>query len=109
MVHFLPPPPFYFIQHLIEKSWYMVLETFILLAGFHEDMQVSFVATITFLFAVKAFHWLIEERINYVSIMALNVLIQMYIHNSLNQCQYRQAHIVCVHVYVCTWLVTSAE
>ena len=53
-------------QHLVEKSWYMVLETFILLAGFHEDMQVGFVATITFLFVVKAFHWLIEERINYV-------------------------------------------
>ena len=44
----------------------MVLETFILLAGFHEDMQVGFVATITLLFIVKAFHWLIEERINYV-------------------------------------------
>lgn len=55
------------LQHLVEKSWYMVLETFILLAGFHEDMQVGFVATITFLFVVKAFHWLIEERINYVS------------------------------------------
>ena len=44
----------------------MILETFILLAGFHEDMQVGFVATITFLFVVKGFHWLIEERINYV-------------------------------------------
>ena len=53
-------------QHLVEKSWYMVLETFILLAGFHEDMQVGFVTTITFLFVIKAFHWLIEERINYV-------------------------------------------
>jgi E3 ubiquitin-protein ligase synoviolin len=54
------------VEHLVEKSWYMVLETFILLAGFHEDMQVGFVATITFLFVVKAFHWLIEERINYM-------------------------------------------
>lgn len=63
LLFYLSPSP----QHLVEKSWYMVLETFILLAGFHEDMQVGFVATITFLFVVKAFHWLIEERINYVS------------------------------------------
>ncbi|CAI8037465.1 E3 ubiquitin-protein ligase synoviolin [Geodia barretti] len=54
------------VEHLVEKSWYMVLETFILLAGFHEDMQVGFVTTITFLFVIKAFHWLIEERINYM-------------------------------------------
>ena len=58
-------PPF--VQHLVEKSWYAVLETFILLAGFHQDMQLGFVATIALLFVVKAFHWLAEERIDYVS------------------------------------------
>ena len=53
-------------QHLVEKSWYAVLETFILLAGFHQDLQLAFVGSITLLFVMKAFHWLTEERIDYV-------------------------------------------
>lgn len=55
-------------QHLVEKSWYAVLETFILLAGFHQDLQLAFVGSITLLFVMKAFHWLTEERIDYVSV-----------------------------------------
>ena len=79
----LPPPSPCHTKHLVEKSWYMVLETFILLAGFHEDMQVGFVATITFLFVVKAFHWLIEERINYVRGIIITVQC-MEVCNSLS-------------------------
>ena len=55
------------LQRLVEKLWYAVLETFILLAGFHQDLQLGFVGTIALLFIIKAFHWLIEERIDYVS------------------------------------------
>lgn len=61
-VHLLYSP-----QHLIERSWYAVLETFILLAAFHQELSVGFVTMITLLFVVKAFHWLAGDRVDYVS------------------------------------------
>lgn len=58
---------FLFHQHLIEHSWYAVLETFILLAAFHHDLNISFVSVITTLFVLKSFHWLASDRVDYVS------------------------------------------
>ena len=55
------------MKHLIERSWYAVLETFILLAAFHQELSLSFVTTISMLFLVKSFHWLAEDRVEYVS------------------------------------------
>lgn len=56
-----------FVQRLIERSWFAVLDTFILLAAFHEELSPGFVAMVTLLFAMKSFHWLTSDRVEYVS------------------------------------------
>lgn len=54
------------VEQLIEKSWFAVLETFILLAGFHQDLSVGFVAVVTILFVVKSFHSLASDRVDFM-------------------------------------------
>lgn len=55
------------LQHLVESLWYAVLETFILLAAFHQELNFSFVTIVMTLFVVKSFHWLANDRIDFVS------------------------------------------
>ena len=55
------------LQHLIESLWYAVLETFILLAAFHQELNFSFVTIVMTLFVVKSFHWLANDRVDFVS------------------------------------------
>ena len=56
------------VQHMVEQFWYAVPETCLMFTAFREDLSPSFVAIVTFLFVIKAFHWLAEDRIDYVSI-----------------------------------------
>lgn len=58
------------MQHLIESSWYAILETFILLAAFHQELSVGFVGMVTILFVSKSFHWLAQDRVDFVSFFA---------------------------------------
>ena len=69
---FLPTFPFS-LQHLIESLWYAVLETFILLAAFHQELNFSFVTIVMTLFVVKSFHWLANDRIDFVSQPSLSL------------------------------------
>ena len=68
---------------LIERSWYAVLETFILLAAFHQDFSVGFVTMVTCLFVIKAFHWLAGDRIDYVSILNHHITTQPLMYSSI--------------------------
>ena len=54
------------LQHLIESSWFAVLETLILLAAFHQEMNITFVGMVSLLFVMKSFHWLTGDRVDYV-------------------------------------------
>lgn len=62
------------LQHLIESLWYAVLETFILLAAFHQELNFSFVTIVMTLFVVKSFHWLANDRIDFVSSFLHNIM-----------------------------------
>ena len=53
---------------MVEQFWYAVPETCLMFTAFREDLSPSFVAIVTFLFVIKAFHWLAEDRIDFVSI-----------------------------------------
>ena len=55
------------LQHLIEKSWYAVTETCLAFTVFRDDFSPKFVALFTLLLFLKSFHWLAEDRIDYVS------------------------------------------
>ena len=45
----------------------MVLETFILLAAFHQELSLWFILKVSLLLVVKSFHWVANDRIDYVS------------------------------------------
>ena len=52
---------------MVEEFWYAVPETCLLFAAFREDFSPFFVGKLTLLFFFKAFHWLADVRIDFVS------------------------------------------
>ena len=56
------------LQHLIDRSWYAITETCLAFTVFREDFSTKFVALFTVLLFLKAFHWLVEDRVDYVSV-----------------------------------------
>lgn len=66
-------------QHLIEKSWYAVTETCLAFTVFRDDFSPRFVALFTLLLFLKCFHWLAEDRVDFVSI----VIVYLYKYNSI--------------------------
>jgi len=55
------------LQHLIERSWYAVTETCLAFTVFRDDFSPRFVALFTLLLFIKCFHWLAEDRVDFVS------------------------------------------
>ncbi|XP_071794706.1 E3 ubiquitin-protein ligase synoviolin B-like isoform X2 [Asterias amurensis] len=54
------------MEHLIERSWYAVTETCLAFTVFRDDFSPKFVAMFTFLLFLKCFHWLAEDRVDYM-------------------------------------------
>ncbi|XP_038074892.1 E3 ubiquitin-protein ligase synoviolin B-like [Patiria miniata] len=54
------------MEHLIERSWYAVTETCLAFTVFRDDFSPRFVAMFTFLLFLKCFHWLAEDRVDYM-------------------------------------------
>ncbi|XP_048736312.1 E3 ubiquitin-protein ligase synoviolin-like [Ostrea edulis] len=54
------------VEHLIERSWYAVTETCLAFTVFRDDFSPKFVALFTLLLFLKCFHWLAEDRIDYM-------------------------------------------
>lgn len=54
------------VEHLIEKFWYVITETCLAFTVFRDDFSPKFVALFTFLLFMKAFHWLVEDRVDYM-------------------------------------------
>uniref|UniRef100_A0A3B4WHI1 E3 ubiquitin-protein ligase synoviolin-like TPR repeats domain-containing protein n=1 Tax=Seriola lalandi dorsalis TaxID=1841481 RepID=A0A3B4WHI1_SERLL len=55
------------MEHLIERSWYAVTETCLAFTVFRDDFSPRFVALFTLLLFLKCFHWLAEDRVDFVS------------------------------------------
>lgn len=47
--------------------WYAVTETCLAFTVFRDDFSPKFIALFTFLLFLKSFHWLAEDRVDYVS------------------------------------------
>lgn len=62
------------LQHLIERSWFAVLDTFILLAAFHEELSPTFVSLIVLVFIMKSFHCLASDRVDHVSYCHVTIM-----------------------------------
>ena len=53
-------------EHLVERAWYTVTETCLAFTVFRDDFSARFVAQFTLLLFVKVFHWLAEDRVDYM-------------------------------------------
>uniref|UniRef100_V5I8N2 RING-type E3 ubiquitin transferase n=1 Tax=Anoplophora glabripennis TaxID=217634 RepID=V5I8N2_ANOGL len=53
-------------EHLMERSWYAVTETCLAFTVFRDDFNPKFVALFTLLLFLKSFHWLAEDRVDYM-------------------------------------------
>uniref|UniRef100_A0A673VWH4 RING-type E3 ubiquitin transferase n=1 Tax=Salmo trutta TaxID=8032 RepID=A0A673VWH4_SALTR len=54
------------MEHLIERSWYAVTETCLAFTVFRDDFSPRFVALFTLLLFIKCFHWLAEDRVDFM-------------------------------------------
>lgn len=54
------------IEHLIERAWYALTETCLAFTVFRDDLSPKFVALFTLLLFLKCFHWLAEDRVDYM-------------------------------------------
>ncbi|PZC80899.1 hypothetical protein B5X24_HaOG213886 [Helicoverpa armigera] len=54
------------MAHLIERSWYAITETCLAFTVFRDDFNPKFIALFTLLLFLKAFHWLAEDRVDYM-------------------------------------------
>ncbi|XP_050311672.1 E3 ubiquitin-protein ligase synoviolin [Anthonomus grandis grandis] len=53
-------------EHLMERSWYAITETCLAFTVFRDDFTPKFVALFTLLLFLKSFHWLAEDRVDYM-------------------------------------------
>nr|CAH7746222.1 unnamed protein product [Callosobruchus chinensis] len=60
-------------EHLMERSWYAITETCLAFTVFRDDFNPKFVALFTLLLFLKSFHWLAEDRVDYVSEIHNNI------------------------------------
>jgi E3 ubiquitin-protein ligase synoviolin len=54
------------VERLNEQSWREVMEILFAMTIFREEFNVTFVAMITVLLFIKAFHWLAQKRVEYI-------------------------------------------
>ncbi|KAK9869243.1 hypothetical protein WA026_002993 [Henosepilachna vigintioctopunctata] len=50
----------------MERSWYAITETCLAFTVFRDDFNPKFVALFTLLLFLKSFHWLAEDRVDYM-------------------------------------------
>jgi len=53
-------------EHLMERFWYALTETCLAFTVFRDDFNPKFIALFTVLLFLKSFHWLAEDRVDYM-------------------------------------------
>lgn len=54
------------MEHLFERSWYAITETCLAFTVFRDDFSPEFVTMFTLLLFLKCFHWLAEDRVEFM-------------------------------------------
>eukprot|EP00252_Welwitschia_mirabilis_P006477 TRINITY_DN17364_c0_g1_i1.p1 TRINITY_DN17364_c0_g1~~TRINITY_DN17364_c0_g1_i1.p1 ORF type:complete len:625 (+),score=90.56 TRINITY_DN17364_c0_g1_i1:195-2069(+) len=54
------------VERLNEQSWREVMEILFVITIFRDEFSVTFLAMVTILLLIKAFHWLAQKRIEYM-------------------------------------------
>lgn len=70
-------------EHLLERFWYALTETCLAFTVFRDDFNPRFVALFTVLLFLKSFHWLAEERVDFVSIWSVKH-VHSYVYDVYN-------------------------
>src|SRR5947207_3951196 len=55
--------------HLRERIWFAVTETFLAMTVFRDEFNTRFVVMFVSLLFVKCFHWICQDRIDYVRLL----------------------------------------
>jgi E3 ubiquitin-protein ligase synoviolin len=58
---------FHWVSNFQERFWYALTETCLAFTVFRDDFNPKFIALFTVLLFLKSFHWLAEDRVDYVS------------------------------------------
>lgn len=66
------------LEHLIEKAWYAVTETCLTFTLIRDDLNAKFVALFAVLLFLKCFHWLVEDRVDFME-RSPNIVILFHI------------------------------
>ncbi|CAF0920090.1 unnamed protein product, partial [Rotaria sordida] len=53
-------------EHLYDRAWFSITETCLAFTVFRDDFSPRFVALFGILLFLKCFHWLIEDRVDYM-------------------------------------------
>ncbi|EPS37122.1 hypothetical protein H072_9253 [Dactylellina haptotyla CBS 200.50] len=54
------------VEHLYEKAWYAITETCLAMTIFRDEFHSGFIAMFTILLFVKCFHWLANDRVDFM-------------------------------------------
>lgn len=85
-------------EHLADRSWYAVTETCLAFTLFRDDFAPRFVAQFILLLFLKAFHWLAEDRVDF---MERSPIISWLFH-------FRIISLMCVLSLLDTYFVSHA-
>lgn len=64
---FLGPLRLIETEHLYENGWYSVSEIFLAMTIFRDEFDARFAFFFAILLAAKIFHWLLKDRLDFVS------------------------------------------
>ncbi|VDP93247.1 unnamed protein product, partial [Echinostoma caproni] len=62
------------VDNLVSQSWYAFFDMCLVFAFFQDELGTEFLFLFTMLLFVKAFHWLLEERVDYSSMLCFTLL-----------------------------------
>ncbi|KAK7870929.1 hypothetical protein R5R35_012152 [Gryllus longicercus] len=89
-------------EHLMERSWYAVTETCLAFTVFRDDFSPKFIALFTLLLFLKSFHWLAEDRVDYMERSpVISWLFHIRVLSLLLMLGFLDTHFVC-HAYQST-------
>ena len=54
------------LEHLIERAWYAVTETCLAFTVYRDDLNARFIGVFAVLLFLKCFHWLAEDRVDFM-------------------------------------------
>ncbi|EPB83523.1 hypothetical protein HMPREF1544_09744 [Mucor circinelloides 1006PhL] len=54
------------VEHLYERSWYAATETCLAMTIFREEFDLQFIVVFTTLLFLKIFHWLCQDRVEFM-------------------------------------------